>query len=191
MAEDTKPVQGKPKVKMIPESDIIAFKKGSTEREKRLREELAESKQRAVEAEAGLKIAKTDTEDEEAVNEIKKYLLKREATLNEKNETLDKRDKDLASKEEEREKEDRVKMLASEYQVEAKDIKDADDQEKEALRLVTKRLTEEKEQKEAPTPGSVFESNTPGSVKKNVKDMNDPEFDKAWEEKNQEALSKK
>lgn len=188
MAEETKSVQEKSKAKMVPESDIIAFKKGATEREKRLKEELAESKQRTVELEAGLKIAKADTDDEGKLSEIKTYLLEREGTLNERDKEIGKKEKDFASQAEEREREGRVKALAEEHKVEINDITGADDPEKEALRLVAQRLTKEKE--ETLPPESVFESNTPGSVKKSVKDQTDEEFDASWERQKAEAYAK-
>ena len=191
MAEDNKPVQppsggasgNKPESSW--KTDFFSYKEASLKREKKLKEELAESKQRGAELEAELKIAKTDTEDEGEISEVKKALLKRDAELNEKDRKLA---KDLASIEE-REKEVRVKTLASEYQVEIDAIKDAEDPEKEALRIVAKRLTKEKE--ETPAPESVFESKTPGGVKVPIKDMPDTEFDAVWEKQKREALSKK
>jgi len=186
MPEDKEPVQGdKPKAKMVPESDLFAVKKPRDAEIKRLKEELATIKQRGVELEAELKIAKMDDGDEAAVSEVKKYLLKRESDLNEKEGKLN---KDLTSVAE-REKEVAVKALASEHQVDIDAIKDADDPEKEALRIVAKRLTEKAE--ETPPPESVFESRTPGIVKKDAWAMSDEEFDKAFEDKRREALSKK
>ena len=183
----------KPKAdKVVPEAHFIAFKKGSEARERKLKEELAEVKGQVTQMESELKIAKLNAEDDAEISKVKGYLVdeakKVEKALAEVNEKRAKIDEDLASLTE-REKEARVKALASEHKVEIDAIKDAEDPEKEALRLVAQRLTKELENK---VPGSeIFESGTPGSVKTKVKDMKDEEFDKVWEQKKQEALSKR
>ena len=187
MPEDKKPVQGsekKPAAKMVPESDLIAFKTGSLGREKKLREELVQSTGRVSQLESELKIVKANDEDEGEISAVKQYLLDKEKDIANQRAELD---KDLASAKE-REKEVAVQTLASKHQVEIDEIKDAEDPEKEALRIVNERLVKEKEDG---TPESVFESGTPGSVKAQPKDMSDEDFDKFYASQVKEAAARK
>ena len=181
-----KPEKAAPK--MVLEADLIAFKKGSTEREKKLREELEESKAKLTQAESETKLAKMNVEDDEVVSTVKAHLVEEDRRIRGERAKLD---KDLASLEE-REREARVQALASEHQVDIDAIKYADDPEKEALKIKGERLTREKQELEKEkTPESVFESGTPGTVKKSIWDMSDDDFNAHVEKQKREALSKK
>lgn len=188
MPEDKKPVEPVKAAKMVPESDLIAFKKASQEREKRLKEELAATKNEVVEVKSQLRITKASLEDDEEVAKVKQLLLDEDKKIKTEREKLD---KDLASLTE-REREARVKSLATQHSVEIDLIKDAEDPEKEALRLVAERLTKEAEElKKKSTPESLYETRTPGSVKVQPKDMTDEDFKKYVDGQRKEALSKK
>ena len=176
--------------KVVPESDFIAFKKGSIEREKRVKEELAKVKEQLSQTEAELKITKTDVGDDEEVSKVKGYLVEEARKLNQARAKLE---ADLTSFKG-RDKEVRVKMLASKYGVDEESISEEEDPEKKALELFAERLTKEKEElatKVKQSPESIYESGTPGAIKTQPKDMPDAEFDKHWEQKKQEALSRK
>lgn len=203
MDDDKKPAQGqKPQPKMVPESDLIAVKKSLKSENDKLKEELATIKSQFIESQAELEMANTNVEDDAEVKQVKAYLLgerkKLEKEKAEFGKEKSKYQEDLTSYQE-REKESRVKALASEHGVELDAIKDAEDPEKEALRLKAERLTKEKEEIEKKTPESVFEASQTGIVKKQPKDMDTTpptggglsEFDRFWESKKKEALSVK
>lgn len=183
---ETKPDEAKkPEKKMVPESDLVAFKRGAIEREKRLKEELAKKDDALAEANAQLKIAQANLEDDAEVAKVRDSLVERDRKLTEKEQKLE---KDLASFNE-REQEVRVQALATEHGVEIDDIKDAEDPEKEALRLKAERLTKEAEEAKK-SPESLYESGTPGSVKTQPKDMSDEEFEAHVKAERTKALSK-
>ena len=169
--------------KTVPEKDLIAVKM----REKALKDELAGYKSRLAETEAELEARATNMDDDDEVRKVREHLISENKKLANERASLD---KDKASLSEER-KEARVKTLASEYGVELDDIKDAEDPEKEALRLVNERLTKEKADQATKTPESVYESSGGGAVKTNIKDMSDEEFMKYSDAKIQEASLKR
>ena len=178
--EPTNPNKGG---KTVPEKDLLAVKA----REKKALDELATTKSKLAEAEAELETRATDTDDDEEVKKVREMLVTESKKNANERAALD---KDKASLAEER-KEARVKTLATEYAVELDDIKDAEDPEKEALRLVNERLTKEKTEKAETTPESVFESGSGGGVKVNVRDLSDAEFTKTYEAKVHEASLKR
>ena len=201
MDDKEKPAQGqKPQPKMVHESDLIAVKKSMKSENDKLKEELAKIKSQYAETQAELEMAHTNVEDDEEVKQVKAYLLglKKEVLVAkaEFEKEKSKYQEDLTAFQE-REKESRVKTLASEYGVELDAIKDAEDPEKEALRIKAERLTKEIEEKK--TPESVYEASQTGIVKKQPKDMETTppstgglsEFDRYWEAKKKEALSVK
>ncbi len=183
MTTETSTKQEKPAGKTVPEKDLIAVKM----REKTLKDELAGVRTKLAEAEAELETRATDTDDDEEVKKVREMLVAdSKKNANERAQI----DKDKASLAEER-KEARVKSLASEFEVDLDDIKNAEDPEKEALRLVNERLTKEKTEQVEKTPESVFESTSGGGVKQNVRDMSDDEFNKTYEAKVHEASLKR
>jgi len=189
MPEEPKPPQQTEKAapKVVPESDLIAVKRKAQEIEKRLREELAELKGKLAEAESELEIGATDVEDDEEVKKVKTYLKGEDNKIKQERAKLD---ADLAAFQE-RERESRVQTLASQYQVEIDAIKDAEDPEKEALRLANERLAKEKEEAETKaSPESVFEHGAGGIVKKPILDMNDAEFEAKEKALKAESLSR-
>ena len=184
MTEDEKSTQQtKSAPKMVPESQLMAVKNKASEELRRLKEELADKVAELANAKSELEVSHTDVEDDEEVQKVKAYLLSREKDINSKEAKLQ---KDLASYEE-REKESRVQSLASLHQVELDAIKDAEDPEKEALRLVNERLSGELEKKASE---SVFETGSVGIVKKKVADMDDKEFEEFEQRLKKESLSK-
>lgn len=190
MAEPKEPTSEvkKPQQKTVPASDLFAVKKQA----EKLQEELANTKAELADIKAELEIAHTDVEDSDEVARVKQYLLGLEKQVNAKVRDVEAREaklkEDLASYEE-RDKESRVQALASEHQVEVDAIKDAEDPEKEALRLVNERLAKEKLELEGKTPESVFETVGGGVIKKKIADMNDAEFAQKEKELKAEALS--
>lgn len=151
--------------KTVPLSQLMALK----EKEKKTRAELEEAKTSNAKLTSELKIAKTDIDDDEEVKGVRKFLVDEDTRIKE---AATKLDKDTATFNE-RAKESQVKAWASEHGVKEEDIVDAEDPEKEALRLKAERLTEEKK-----APGSVFESGGGGVAGVQPKDMTDEAFEK-------------
>lgn len=172
-----------PKVepKMVRESDLLAVKK----REERLKEELTQAKHQIVQIQSELKVAKVDTGDSDEVDSVKKWLVDEEDRLNKMREAQEEKETSLN----EREKESRVQALASEYQVDAEELKKAENPRERALELQLERLTKEKE--ETPSPEDVLLT-TPAGVqpKKQFKDMNREELAAAEAKMKEEVLSK-
>lgn len=191
MTDPQKPVQpkgGKPK--QVSEADFIAFKKGSLERERRLKKELVEAKQGLSQAQAELKIAVMDADDGDEVKSVKEHLLSLEKTIREQRVKLD---GDVASFNE-REREVRVKELSAEMGIDESQLLEAEDIEATALKLQNERLAEENAKlKEGGgiAPESVFEDSPGGAAKTQIKDMSDEAFDKHINQQREEALSKK
>ena len=179
MAEDT---DKKVAPKMVREQDLMAQKKA---KEKAL-EELAEEKRKTARLEHELKVAKTDAEDEDEVLAIK------EALKNQFDEIQQERAKfqtELTAFEGEK-KASRLQALASEHGVEIDSIKDAEDPEKEALRLKLERIAGK--MAEAPSPESVVEHAPAGGIiKKMPLDMSDKEFADYETQKKAEYYKKK
>lgn len=176
MPEDTKPVQGdkKPEAKkMVPESDFLAFKNASLAREKRLKEELATSREEVAQVKSELQMAGVDTENDEEVDKVRKMLIKEDKELRAERAKLD---TDRASFKEER-REAEIQTLATKYGVDVDVIKDEDDPKAKALEMYAERLAEEKKTLEESSPGSVYETGTPGTVRTQPKDMSAEEFD--------------
>ncbi len=151
--------------KMVRESDLLAVKAT----EKRLKSELAESKNQIVQLSADLKIAKTDGSDDEAVTRVKEALL---AQNDESAKMREQLDRDLASFNE-RERESRVQAFASQYGVELDSIKDAENPELAALKLANERLTSG----ENPAEAVVESSGGGGLTTKMPINMNDEELE--------------
>lgn len=202
MEDKKEPTQGhKPQPKLVPESDLLAVKKSMKSELDKAKEELAKIRTQLAETQAELEMANTDVDDTDAEKQIKAYLLGERKKLEQEKAEVEKGkvkyQEDLAAFQE-REKESRVKTLASEHGVELDAIKDAEDPEKEALRLKAERLTKEKEAIEKKTPESSFETAQTGIVKKQPQDMSTvskegqpSEFDQFWERQKKEALSVK
>lgn len=161
--------EGKPAPKMVRESDLIALR----ERQRKTLAELAETKTLVTQLRKQLEIAKVNGEEDEAITKIKEYLLDESKKVETFKEELEQRETSLN----ERDRDSRIKTLATEHNVGYDEIKDAEDPEKEALRLVNQRLVKEKE---SPAPAEeTFESASVGlQPKKPVKDMDSTEFAK-------------
>ena len=192
MPDEDKSVQPqKGDKKMVPEADLIAIKKAS----ERMKEELtratnlaAQYKREVAEANSKLKIAKTDVEDDEEVKKVREYLLSENEKVTAER---DKLDKDLTSLKE-REREVGAKELATKYGIDVESISGEEnptDMKVKALELYAERLAKEKE--ETPTPESIYESATPGLVRKGVWDKSNEEFEIGVEKMRREALSKR
>ena len=188
MPEGQKPIQDdKSKAKMILEADLIALKKGSIEREKRLKEELATIKEELAQSKAELKITQTDVEDEEEVKTVKKYLLEQEKKIRAEKTKLE---EDLTSFKE-RERGVRASELATKYGIDRETILAEEDIETTSLNLYAERLAKENEELKTKTSESIYESGTPGIVKKGVWDKTDEEFQADVAKQRREALTRK
>ena len=184
MPEETKPKESEKtsasKGKMVPESDLIAVKKTSLAREKDLKEDLAKAQKEVVELTSQVKMLKLNLEDEGDVAEVRQYLINEAKSLDDRKVELDKEKVSLDGERREAE----VKALAEKHKVDLEKIKDADDPEKEALRIVNERLA-------GGEGGDFFETKTPGQIKKEPKHMTDDEFEAHVKAQEEEALSKK
>lgn len=188
MAEETKtPVTPEKEVKTVKASDLFALKEGARKRESQLKAELEEVRGALADANAALKVAKVNVEDDEETAKVRTYLLEQHKELERERKKLE---KDLASHKE-REREVRAKELASKYGVDIESISTEEDMEKEAYRLYAERLAKEKEELEKKTPESVYESSPGGTVKVQPKDMPTADFDKYYERLKKEALLKR
>ena len=131
--------------KMVRESDLLAVKAQVRE----LKETLAAREAKNAQLESEVKMAKANLEDDESTKEVRGFLLERDKELNEREADLEKKVSDFKEREssyQERERETRIKTLVSEYGVELNAIKDADDPEKEALKLVMSVLRRRRKQ---------------------------------------------
>jgi len=186
MAEDNKPAQSaKDDKKMVPESDLIALKKGSREREIQAKEELATLRGELADTRAELKIAKLNTEDEEEVRKVKSHLVDEDKELEAKREKLN---SDLASLGE-RERGVVAKELASKYGVDVESISGEEDlpsMKIKALELHAENLAKEKEEA---SKESVYESGPGGTTNKAVWDKTEEEFEADVKAQRTKALS--
>ncbi len=179
MTDKTEPAKALPSKKVVPESDLMAVKAIL----KKVQEELSKTKEELTQTKSELKVAKMTEVDDEDVKKVRDFLLNTETELNKKQTELDKREESLKETEasvKEREKEARVQALASEYEVEVDAIKEAEDPEKEALKLKLGRLAKGKEESPAE---NTFETQSGGVVKKNIEniDVTTPEGRKEFE----------
>lgn len=193
--------------KMIPESDLIKFKKGAEGREERLKTEneglrtkVTTLTTEASTAKAQLKTVKSNLEDDGEVSELRDYLLK-EDEKNQANSSKNEQDRTSLDK---REREVRVKEIVAEYkskgvELDSDEIVKADDMDNFAVAAFNDHLAKENEalrKGETPenpnSPESVLDINTGTPIsKKKVADMSNEEFDKSWASMNAEALAKK
>ena len=190
---EEKPVQPKKvEPKKVLESDLIAFKKGALEREKKLKEELAGTRGKLAETESALKIAKLAGEDDEEVRKVKDYLLGEETRIREAQAKLD---EDLTSFTG-REREVRAKELSTEKGIDVESIlgeETIEGMERKALELYAERLVAEKkalEEKQVSSE-SVFESTPGGVITKSVWGKSQEEFDEDYERQKKGALAKR
>uniref|UniRef100_A0A6H1ZRE2 Uncharacterized protein n=1 Tax=viral metagenome TaxID=1070528 RepID=A0A6H1ZRE2_9ZZZZ len=142
---------------------------------------LLKAKEEIANLKSEIKMAKANLTDEDEVKDVREYLLERDRELNEREATLEKRQGELTERQttlDKRDKEESVKSLAAKYKVELDKIKDADDPEKEALKIIHERLTKEKEQPPAPAEEAFESAPAGGIIKKQPKDMDDKEFAK-------------
>ena len=168
----------KPEVKMIPLNDLLALKQASSNREKKLREELRVAQGKITQLESEVNIVKTNTDDDEEVGAVKTYLLKQQKDLNEKLAKYE------ADKGEFAERDRRLKSqeLATKYGVDLSDIDGEDDIEHKALELYADKLAKERDElkQRVASPSTnqpqFYESNTSGIVRKSPLQMNDKEL---------------
>ncbi len=158
---------------MVREADLLAVKAQL----KDLKNTLASKDAELAQLKSEVKVTKANLTDGEEEKDVRSFLLDRSKELDEREAEITKKLSDLQERESsytEREKEERIKSLASEYGVKIEDIKDAEDPEKQALKINRETLIKEKGTSPAE---QVFES-TPagGKIKKSVKDMDDKEF---------------
>lgn len=188
--------------KTVPLADLVKYKSGAENREKKLKEDLARlQEQLAAEqglrrkAESDAKMAKANLSDDDEVAKVRQMLIDQDKEYQEK---IKKHESDLASLTK-REREVRAKELMAEYgakgvKIDAESLQNVDDLEghfKEAYVAHLAKENEELKQKSpAVTPESVFERGTGGVLKKTPADMTTQEFDQFYEAQKKEALSK-
>ena len=135
-----------------------------------LKHQLEQANKKIGELQAENKVLKQSVDDE-GVTAVQKKLMDDAKALQDREAEVAKREDAVTLKE----KTSRVKELAAQYGVEAKELEKADDPEKKALQLAHEKLTKEKEgqkkEAEEKSPESVFESGNRGVAKKSVKDI--------------------
>ena len=172
--------------KTVPEGDLIAFKKGSLEREKKLKEELANLRDELSQ----VKISQTDVEDDEEVKKVKEYLLSEDKRIKTQRAKLE---ADLTTYEK-RERVVRAKELASQRGVDEETLLASEDMDTKSLELYAERLAKEKaelEEKLKSSPERIYETGGGGQLRKQPKDMSKDEFDKYWKQQLTEAQTKR
>jgi len=189
---EQKPVQSEKKKdspKVVPESDLIAFKKGALDREKRLKEELAEVRVQLNALASELKVAHTDVEDDEEVKKVKEYLLSEEKRIQKERAKLE---TDVTAHKE-RERAVRASELATEYGIDKEAILAEEDIEVTAIKLHAEKLAKEVEElkEKQPSPESVYETGTGGKIKVAPADMSQEDFDAHYEQLKRDSLSKR
>ena len=158
--------------KTVPLGDFITFKKASSEREKKLKGQLEETNQRIAGLEKELRVARL-SDDDDAIRAVKQALLEEKGNIDAER---DKLNKEVASYKQ-RAREARVKQLAKDYSIEESEFESEEDFEGVALRIYSRRLSEENEKlkKQSPKP-NIYESTLMGSIHKQIKDMDVKEF---------------
>ncbi len=164
--------------KMVREADLMAVK---AERD-RIKGELAEQKNEVVRLAADLKIAKTDAGDEDAVVKVKEALIAHSEEIRQAQDELDKK----VTSFNERERGSQVEALATKHSVELDAIKDAENPELEALKIVNERLTSG----ENPAEAVVESSGGGGLTTKMPIDMNEEELEEFKKKKLAEHYAK-
>jgi len=186
--------------KMIPESQLITFKKAAENRETKLREQVAKANGELTERnsavrtlEAQLKTSKLNLEDDEKMKEVRSYLLDEDKRIQDLQAEIDKK---VASVKE-RERGARAKELALDgkskgLEITPEELLEAEDMEKFSSTKYVEFLAKENERlkNEPSTPETVFERGAGGVVTKTVANMSDAEFDKHWDSSMQGALQK-
>ena len=192
MAED-KPAQPK----MIPESDLIAFKEATKKREERLKTELDSLKGQVQSLNSELEVAKAAAGSDEEVEKVKAHLLQKAKELDMRGKDYDKNVATLTD----REKKARARELVAEYKergvtLTIEELLETDDPEKYALSQFATHLAEENtklkspEKKEEPKPAQVFETGVVSTRPKSPKDMSPTEFEAHVQSLRQTALAK-
>ena len=180
--------------KVVPLADFLALKKGSADREKKLKGQLDEALEQVSGLQSQLDIAKVDVDDDADVKVVRQDLLKRDKELRD---GRAKHEKDLTAFAE-REKVVKAKELVADYKARGVEL-DLDtllgeeDMERKALDQFASHLAEENlslKTKEPVKPTSFFESTMISSSKKQPKDMTDDEFKQFVKEETTKALSK-
>ena len=169
--------------KMVRESDLLAVKSQL----KGFKDQLSSKDAEIVRLTSELKAAKVNLEDDDEVKDVRKWLIDRAAELDERQSEQEKIKQDIEEREASfkgKERGSLVQTLASKYGIEIDAIKDADDPEKEALRLVV-----EREAGEIKTPAEKTFETTPagGRVKKDVWKMKPDEFQEYEQELKEKA----
>ena len=186
-----KPTLSDKDVKTVPMADFMAQKRKAEKLEAELEKRTGErdsALSSLAQVKTELKVAKVSEVDDDEVVKVKKSLLEEDERIRAGKEKFD---KDLASLKK-RELEVEAKVFATKYGVKVEDISGEETIEAmkiKALELHAEQLVKAKE--ETPEPESVFESGAGGLFKKKVADMDNKEFDQAWDKQKQEALSKK
>ncbi len=187
--------------KMIPEAQLITYKKSAENREEKLKKTITEMTQERdglktsnSTLSANVKTLKANLEDEGEVKEVREYLLEEDKRITE---LRSQTEKDRASVAGER-KEVRARELVAEYgpkglALEKETLLNEEDMDKYALSSFNEFLVKQKGETKPPeNPAeSVFDTGDGSVVKKSVKDMSDDEFNKHWNQNFQTSLSKK
>ena len=180
--------------KMIPEKDMVSYKKQVGAKIDKLEKENTNLKALKTQAESQISTLKANLEDDEEVKKVRNFLLDEETRLNKIGTSLDERE-GAASK---RERAAQAKEIAAELkaqglEVEEQSLIDAEDMWKMKSDLLVDFLSKENKEKKAPeNPAeNVFDAGHGGIVQKDVWDMTDEEFEKHDAQLKKVALSRK
>jgi len=188
MADNVEPVEVEETEeieKAVPASDLIALKKASEGREKKLKVQLAEATKRISELEVDLDVTKKSGGSDEEVEGVQKFLVEERKRVA----LLEAEAKQKLTEAEKRERTVRVKELSIEYKIDISKLEDVEDYEGEALRLYVERLEEELKKKKAPE--SKYETSAASTRKKEPKDMDDKELAEYEKRKLAETMAKR
>ena len=165
----------KPEPTVVSMADFLALKKGSLERERKLKEQLGDKDRKISELESEAIIAKVDVEDEGEVSTVKQMLLRQDKELRDERA---RQGKNVASFLE-RERKVRAREIVAEYklrgvELDSETLEGEEDMERVALDRYAEHLAEEnKKLKEAtPEKEELFEMANVGFTKKTIEDVN-------------------
>jgi len=169
------PVEGKkPEQRMVPASDLIAFKKSSEGREKKLKGQLEDMTAKVAELAGQVDILGTNTDDDDEVKSVKALLVKRDREVSAKESEHKKREAALT----ERERVASAKDIVSEYKergveldVDALLAEESESAMKEIAMNAWADSLVKKEREEPSESKEVFETGTGGTIRKDPYEM--------------------
>ncbi len=166
----------KKNVKMVPEYQLIEYKKAAEHREKQAKERESQLSQAVARLENELKIAKANGDDSEEVQLVRQHLLTQNKELDEKRTKHEQDSATLTDRERKaRARELVIELKSKGVETDIDALLGAEDMDRHSKDLLVEFLAKENERLKAqPSPNapeSVFDMGSGGVVRKSVKDI--------------------